>query len=72
MGRDLLAKAFNAGSDARLAGLPLTANPHEPVPGKQCEHHSWMQGWQDVHRHYSKLVASRWKFRKLPSVKVTA
>ena len=43
------AKAFNIGSDARIAGLPLSYNPYivNTVLYKE-----WIRGWRDVHRYW--------------------
>jgi hypothetical protein len=39
------AVAFNAGSDARLAGLPLTLNPYYWQSHMAA---AWREGWHDV------------------------
>lgn len=37
--------AFNAGSDARLSGLPLGANPYQEGDGL---YRFWRRGWRHV------------------------
>jgi ribosome modulation factor len=46
MRRDLerMAAAFNAGSDAGIAGRPLSDNPYQTV----LEQRYWNDGWHDV------------------------
>lgn len=41
---DFLSDAFGEGCDARLAGLPLSANPYQSSVG----HREWQRGWKDV------------------------
>ena len=60
---DRMARAFNRGCDARLAGEPLSANPYEKLGH---EHDSWAYGWRDVHHSWGRM--SRRPFRKLPPV----
>lgn len=47
MGRpsEFLAKAFNWGSDARLAGQHFDCNPYVP---RSPEWKYWLHGWKDV------------------------
>jgi len=56
------AKAFNAGCDARLAGLRDTQNPHDD----STLNVAWQLGWWDVERHWGEL--SRGAVKKLPEV----
>jgi hypothetical protein len=46
------AKAFNLGSDARLAGLPLAANPYQEPELHDC----WWRGWQHVAKHWPRQL----------------
>lgn len=46
------AKAFNEGSDARIAGRPQSANPY-PFTA-QNPYRSWLRGWQHVDREWGK------------------
>lgn len=63
---DDYAAAFNAGCDARLAGLPDTANPHSSVVAGYT-HFKWRQGWLDVDKHWGLLTRGR-PVRPLPEV----
>lgn len=47
-----LAHAFNLGCDARLAGLPLTANDYSS--SQQDAYQSWERGWRDVDQYWGK------------------
>lgn len=60
--------AFNQGADARLAGLPITANPFKSQTGRGDEHATWDRGWREVDGHYAELVRGRWRVQKLPRV----
>jgi hypothetical protein len=45
---DLLrARAFGGGCDARLAGLPLSVCPHDPLWQRRLAT-AWRAGWLDV------------------------
>lgn len=44
------ALAFNAGRDARLAGLGVNANPYAGHPGELAMAASWDEGWISVDR----------------------
>jgi ribosome modulation factor len=60
---DPLARAFNRGSDARLAGLPRSANPY---PHDDPCRALWRQGWQDVATWWA--VEALWPHADLPEV----
>jgi hypothetical protein len=47
--------AFNAGCDARLAGLPLTANPYHGDKGGGA----WSNGWLHVQKRWGEAVTRR-------------
>ena len=57
------AKVFNEGSDARLEGIPLAANPHALSPD---DYRLWRRGWLDVHWHFGECA--KWPIDKLPEV----
>lgn len=38
--------AFNAGSDSRIAGLPITSNPYGVI--RRTLHGTWRRGWLDA------------------------
>jgi ribosome modulation factor len=62
----LTARAFGRGCDARLAGLPLSACPHDPL----WERHlaaAWRVGWLDVDAHWSQDAL--WPHLDLPRVR---
>jgi hypothetical protein len=59
------ARAFNRGSDARLAGRSIGANPYR---GDGFYADSWRRGWQDVDRYWGSWVERRWPVRPLPVV----
>ena len=48
---DQLASAFNAGSDARIAGRPRSSNPCLGRNSNGCKTY-WYLGWDDVDRHW--------------------
>ena len=61
------ARAFNLGSDARLAGVPFTAC-ESPCELKAM----WQDGWLDVHRfwgHWSKTPVKRLPWVPEPDLK---
>ena len=56
------ARAFGAGSDARIAGLPLRACPYrDDFLGS-----AWRLGWWDVHRLWARDAL--WPHMDLPEV----
>ena len=57
-----LARAFNAGSDARLAGLPPTACP----PAETHWRNWWHRGWDDVDRKWGTWAKT--PVKRLPPV----
>lgn len=59
--------AFNQGSDARLAGLPVKVNPFDHST-EWSVNRAWREGWQHVHKEWGAGVRGRWPFRVLPSV----
>ena len=63
-----LSKAFGNGSDARLQGVSIESNPHEP---NTSLHFQWQLGWKDVDKNWGKDVGYRWIIRPLPDVKRT-
>jgi hypothetical protein len=46
-------RAFNAGSDARIRGLPVTANPFTATGGHGL-HEQWRFGWAHVDREWGR------------------
>lgn len=58
------AAAYSAGSDARLRGEPISANPH--LHRDEVRHHNWEAGWLDVDRCWG--VDSRKPVKPLPEV----
>ena len=65
--RDEAAHAFGAGSDARINGLPFTANPHmlqECTRGTSRD--MWGRGWTHAHRFFG--IDAHWPYRQLPAV----
>ncbi len=69
-----IAIAFAAGCDARLAGRPLTDNPHLGYFDEDSIILSrrWQSGWINVAESWGKGVRGRWLFRKLVRVVVEA
>jgi len=57
--------AFNAGCDARLAGVAPGCNPH--AAGNRHLQQSWRLGWKDVNDFWG-LLAKR-QVRPLPPVR---
>lgn len=55
--------AFSAGSDARIAGLPIDANPC--LPGSR-DHIHWIRGWKDCHLNFGE--EARWPCIDLPDL----
>jgi ribosome modulation factor len=56
-----IARCFNEGSDARLAGRRPEDCPYEN--GSERSH--WILGWKDVHLFWGSHVHSRWRYRPL-------
>mgnify|MGYP001559220767 CR=1 FL=1 len=56
-------RAFNFGSDARLGGRTVFANPYYP---NSLESIYWLRGWEDVHKHWGQ--EANWPVRRLPSI----
>ncbi len=52
--------AFNAGSDARIAGVPLVANPYENA----TEREFWSRGWRQVASQWA--IDAKWPTITLP------
>lgn len=59
------AVAFNAGSDARLAGAPPGINPYQRSH-QQYEHDAWDAGYRDVDKFWG--VDAKWPVKRLPVV----
>jgi hypothetical protein len=57
------AKAFNLGSDARLAGFPRTSNPFGKTDKLEWY---WESGWSHVHKYWGR--DARWLVRRLVRV----
>jgi ribosome modulation factor len=60
-------RAFNLGCQARLAGLPLSANPY----GDLADIHprrAWAEGWRHVDHYWGGGVRGRWRYAALPAV----
>ncbi len=67
-GDAMYARAFSAGSDARLAGRPLTANPYGRG-SEDNEHKGWQAGWVSVDSSWgSHPIHGRWTVRPLLDV----
>jgi ribosome modulation factor len=59
---ECLARAYNAGSDARLAGEAKDDNPYtDPEMRKK-----WLEGWDDVNSWWG--IDARWPVKVLPFV----
>ena len=63
-------RAFNLGSDARIAGLPLTACPYPSA----VEAKAWRSGFHDAEDHWGDKdwVRGRWHVRPLIGRKANA
>lgn len=59
--------AFNAGSDARIDGLQLNANPYDPSSAIGWH---WRRGWLDCHLRWAEDAV--WQCRELPDVTMAA
>ena len=59
------ARAFNRGSDARLAGRPLSANPYPATPEDGRQWQNWRYGWQ--HADASWGLDAKWPVKELPN-----
>ncbi len=64
---NLTSLAFNHGSDSRLRGEPVTANPHSAA-GHDSVFRAWREGWHSVDRGWGRGVLGRWQVRTLPAV----
>lgn len=59
-------RAFSLGSDARIAGQPMTANPY-PVAEKAIRK-AWQEGWWDVHHFWNAWAQwQKYPTRELPA-----
>lgn len=63
-----LARAFGQGSNARIAGRPLTANPH--AWSEMAARKAWSEGW--LHCEAMWGIAAVRCVRPLPPVKMEA
>ncbi len=61
-------KAFNRGSQARINGEPLSANPYTGN-ARQNERAAWVDGWWDCEWFWSAEVCGRWEFTPLPALR---
>lgn len=61
----LRAEAFNRGSDARIAGKSLWADPYAKNGHLT---YFWRQGWHDVDNHWGEWA--RWPVAEIPHVRV--
>lgn len=61
-------RAFGLGGDARLAGLPVTANPFGSAEGRLRA--AWAEGYCDVHYHWGEEAL--WPHRRLPPIRPAA
>ena len=59
-------RAFSEGSDARLKGLPRSANPYAPKVSNNPLYLAWQRGWDDVSKKWGVRVRNRWSFPPLP------
>lgn len=64
-GESEFAMAFGEGSDSRIAGRPLTANPYGSLR-EQNGYHGWRLGWLSAEKEWA--VQARWPHRLLPLV----
>lgn len=55
---------FNQGSDARLKGLPLSANPYPW--SERLRWRFWMRGWRHVHAFWG--CGALWPVKPLPDL----
>lgn len=62
---EIIARAFNAGCDARLRGEPEFENPYAGAETPQMAYY-WRQGWTDVERNWPRDV------KPLPAVEQVA
>lgn len=58
------ARAFNRGSDARLAGQPLLTNPYHDTD--ILMRRTWDEGWRFTDRNWGR--DAHWPVRRLPDV----
>lgn len=61
-------QAFNAGSDARLAGEPLSENPLD-LTVERGLWDMWRAGWRHVNQFWGTLALNRWPVKTLPDVR---
>lgn len=64
-----LARAFNAGCDARLDGWPRTSNPFNENVRKDYEWRAWERGWLHVAHNWGHDVGERWPYQTLCAVR---
>ena len=65
--REDVAEAFNAGSDARHAGLSMSANPYQKQVGQAILSKAWKEGW--LHMNTCWRSAAPWRGLPLPKVR---
>lgn len=58
---ETMSAAFNAGSDARIAGVPYAANPYYGDRGMY-----WGAGWRQCERQWA--VDAKWPTLRLPQM----
>ena len=64
--RQALSRAFNLGCDARLQGLPVTANPFSST-SSLSNYKLWRNGFWDVHNNWGKWA--KWPIMPLPEIR---
>ena len=65
---DELNRAFSRGGDARLAGLPESANPYTD-PAMDAERRYWRRGYRHVHAYWGCNARPGRVIRRLPTVR---
>ena len=60
-------RAFNLGSDSRLAGEPPSSNPYSLRDVSKNHHRMWDSGWQDVHQWWG--IHAKWCYQPLKLVR---
>ncbi len=60
---DTIARAFNEGCDARLAGVSRASNPYKGQPGMEFR---WDSGWTHVDTNWGK--DAKWPIASLPKI----
>ena len=64
-----LERAFSAGCEARMMGIPISKNPN---PGGTNEHAYWRQGWKEIDENFGRDRPAHWPAESRPGIVASA